>query len=170
MGDDARKGLLAHFQVAEKISSLCRAEAGNGNGKKAIACQWGEFRLLIEPGDKRSATEKEQIGARADKQAESSCRMFLTFTNAARNPLSCNEFPIRVKIVSIPTIPYSSGERMRPKIIPNKSTSTCWAPLLMAPQKSPLAVFSFSEGSGIELNLFTTEDTEAHRVFKLFPL
>ena len=62
VGNDTRKGLLAHLQVAEKISSLCRAEAGNGNGKKAIACQWGEFRLLIEPGDERSATEKEQIG------------------------------------------------------------------------------------------------------------
>ena len=58
VGNDTRKSLLAHFQVAEKISSLCRAEAGNGNGKKAIACQWGEFGLLIEPGDERSATEK----------------------------------------------------------------------------------------------------------------
>ena len=69
VGNDTRKGLLAHLQVAEKISSLCRAEAGNGNGKKAIACQWGEFGLLIEPGDERSTTEEEQIGARADKQA-----------------------------------------------------------------------------------------------------
>ena len=73
--------------------------------------------------------------------------MSLRLASAALNPLSCSELPISVKIVSIPTIPYSEGESNRPNIIPKVSTRTCWAPLFMAPQKSPFAVFSFSDCS-----------------------
>lgn len=68
-----------------------------------------------------------------------------SLTSAVENPLFCRAVAISEKMVIMAIKPQSDGESRRPRMMPNTSPSNCCMPLFIPPQKSPFAVFSFSD-------------------------